>query len=231
MIMNKQLQDDLQKKLGYVFKNPSLLTTALTHSSYANENRKSGATSNERLEFLGDSILGMTVSLLIYKGNPKMSEGQMTRMRSELVCEKSLASLASHLGLGEYLQLGFGEDKSGGRERSSILADAVEAILAAIYLDGGFKPVEKLVSSYFQTVVYRAEYENTDYKTRLQEVIQEKAGRTLSYHVIDEKGPDHLKSYVVEVRLNGGVIGRGVGKTKKDAEQAAARLALAEISR
>ena len=229
--MSEQQHEKLQKTLGYTFKNPSLLTIALTHSSYANENKKSGAQSNERLEFLGDSVLGMTVALMIYKVQPGMPEGQMTRLRSELVCEKSLASLAEQIMLRDYLLVGYGEEKSGGRDRPSILADAVEAVLAAIYLDGGFKPVERVVSSFFGKGELLSYYKSTDYKTRLQEIIQEKAGRTLSYHITNETGPDHMKSYAVEVRLNGSIIGSGVGKSKKDAEQAAAQVALAEISR
>ena len=229
--MNEKSANELQKMLRYEFRNPALLKAALTHSSYANENKKSGAISNERLEFLGDSVLGMTVASIIFNGKPYMPEGQMTRLRSELVCEKSLASLASKLGIGEYLLLGHGEEKSGGRERPSILADTVEAILAAMYLDGGFKPVESLVSEYLSPDTNKTVFENTDYKTALQEVIQEKAGQILSYHVTDESGPDHLKSYTVEVRLNGANIGMGTGRSKKEAEQEAAHVALAEISR
>ena len=235
MIMNEQQLEqqfkELQKKLGYRFKNPDLLKTALTHSSYANENKKKGAGNNERLEFLGDSVLGMTVAAMIFNGKPNMPEGQMTRLRSELVCEKSLASLAATLGLGKCLLLGHGEERSGGRERPSILADAVEAIIAAIYMEGGFKPVERFVVQYLGPRAQLPEFENTDYKTSLQELIQEKPGQSLSYHVTDEHGPDHLKLYTVEVRLNGGLIGTGAGRSKKDAEQEAARAALAEISR
>ena len=225
--MNEQQMKDLQKKLGYKFKNPSLLRAALTHSSFANENKKTGVYSNERLEFLGDSVLGMTVATFIYNSKPDMPEGHMTRLRAELVCEKSLAALAVMLSLGEYMLLGRGEEKSGGRVRPSILADAVEAVLAAIYLDGGFSPVKRFVSKYLAPQENLREFESTDYKTSLQEAIQEKPGQTLSYHISDESGPDHMKSYAVEVRLNGIVIGRGEGKSKKGAEQAAACDALA----
>ena len=229
--MNEKFAAELQKKLRYKFRDTALLKAALTHSSYSNENRKSGAVNNERLEFLGDSVLGMTVATMIFNGKPNMPEGQMTRLRAELVCEKSLASLAAKLNLGEYLLLGHGEEKSGGRERPSILADTVEAVLAAMYLDGGFKPVERLVSEHLGPRADLPELENTDYKTSLQEVIQEKSGQTLSYHITDESGPDHMKFYTVEVRLNGKSIGRGSGRSKKEAEQDAARTALAEISR
>ena len=229
--MDENSSKELQKKLGYKFKNPALLRAALTHSSYANENRKSGALSNERLEFLGDSVLGMTVASIIFNGKPDMPEGQMTRLRAELVCEKSLASLAVSLSLGDHLLLGHGEEKSGGRDRPSILADLVEAILAAVYLDGGFKPVMRLVSEHLAPDADFAGFENTDYKTALQEVVQEKAGQRLSYHIVDESGPDHMKSYTVEVCLNGAHIGKGTGRSKKEAEQEAARAALAGFSR
>jgi ribonuclease-3 len=220
---------ELQKRLGYNFKDLSLLHTALTHSSYANENRKNGETSNERLEFLGDSVLGMMVAALIYHGKPDMPEGQMTKLRAELVCEKNLNSLALSIGLGECLLLGRGEEKGGGRERPSLLADAVEAVLAAVYLDGGFKPVTRLIKKHFSQKLDQLETENTDYKTALQEVIQEKQGQILSYRVVNESGPDHLKSFTVEVLLNANVIGCGVGKSKKEAEQTAAKSALGKI--
>lgn len=222
---------ELQGKLGYNFKNQELLNAALTHSSHANENKKNGILSNERLEFLGDSVLGMTVATLIFKSRPMMPEGQMTKLRAELVCEKSLAALAVTFGLGECLLLGRGEEKGGGRERPSILADAVEAVLAAIYLDGGFRPVARLIKVHLAPKLERLETENTDYKTALQEVVQEKHGQTLSYHIIGEIGPDHLKSFIVEVRLNGRAIGEGTGKSKKEAEQYAAKSALGAITK
>lgn len=223
--------NELEEKLDYNFKNPALLKAALTHSSYANENKKGGAVSNERLEFLGDSVLGMTVSALIYKNKPDMPEGQMTRLRAELVCEKSLASLAVTFGLGECLLLGRGEEKGGGRTRPSILADAVEAVLAAIYLDGGFEPVRKLITEHLTSQAERMQLENFDYKTALQEVVQEKSGQVISYHTIDESGPDHMKSFTVEVRLNDAFLGRGSGKSKKEAEQTAAKSALQSYSK
>ena len=229
--VNEQKILDLQKKLDYAFKRPTLLLTALTHSSYANEKKKSGAASNERLEFLGDSVLGMTIAQLIYSKRPTMPEGQMTRLRSELVCEKSLASLALELDLGECLLLGYGEERSGGRNRPSILADAVEAVIAAMYLDGGFEPVENLMNGFFEHRLLDSSFENTDYKTTLQEVVQEKAGRKLSYHIVGENGPDQMKIYDVEVKLDNNIIGYGSGRSKKEAEQAAARLALTEINR
>ena len=216
----------LQEKLGYRFKDAGLLQTALTHSSYANEHKSSGGVSNERLEFLGDSVLGMTVAAMIYLGKPNMPEGKMTRLRAELVCEKSLAELSSYFSLGECLLLGRGEEKGGGRARPSILADAAEAVLAAIYLDGGFEPVRSIVKKHLMTLTDHLQQENYDYKTELQELVQEKTGRTLSYHVTEESGPDHMKLFTVEVRLNGEKVGSGEGKSKKEAEQLAAKAAL-----
>ena len=217
----------LQEKLCYIFKDIELLQTALTHSSYSNEHKSSGGVSNERLEFLGDSVLGMTVASIIYLKKPYMAEGKMTRLRAELVCEKSLAELSSFLNLGECMLLGRGEEKGGGRVRPSILADAAEAVLAAVYLDGGFDPVRKIVTTYLMPLTDHLQQENSDYKTELQELVQEKTGRTLSYHVIEESGPDHLKRFSVEVRLNSETVGSGEGKSKKEAEQLAAKAALA----
>ena len=224
--MNKDQLCLLQERLEYTFRCAPLLCEALTHSSYANENKKSGAISNERLEFLGDSVLGMTVSSLIYDMYPDLSEGQMTRLRAELVCEKSLAEVAALLGLGECIRLGRGEEKGRGRERPSILADTVEAVIAAIYLDGGFEPVRRLISEHLAPSIAKRSVESTDYKTSLQEIIQEKSGQTLSYRVTDESGPDHQKTFTVEVSLNGQSLSSGSGKSKKEAEQAAAKAAI-----
>ena len=224
--MNEVQKNQLQNLLGYQFKDAGLLGVALTHSSYANENKKSGKISNERLEFLGDSVLNMTVAALIYEEMPNMPEGQMTRMRAELVCERRLATLAHELELGKCLLLGRGEEKGGGRHRPSILADAVEAVIAAIYLDGGFQPVRQLISKHLILDKNMPCVESSDYKTSLQELIQEKSGQTISYHTTDESGPDHMKSFTVAVKLNGVSIGQGVGRSKKEAEQAAAKAAL-----
>lgn len=224
--MNERCALQLQEKIGYVFRDKSLLETALTHSSYANESKEGTVSSNERLEFLGDSILGMTVAKLIFMMYPTMPEGKMTKLRAELVCEKSLSAVAADLELGRCLQLGRGEEKSGGRVRPSILADAVEALLAAVYLDGSPEEAEKLVNALLMAQVESLKTGNTDYKTALQEIVQVKSGQTLSYHIIGEHGPDHLKSFSVEVNINGKTIGTGTGATKKEAEQNAARNAL-----
>ena len=216
----------LQEKLNYTFNDPSILIKALTHSSFANEGGNKENESNERLEFLGDSLLGMTVALLIFNGKPELSEGQMTKLRAELVCESSLAELALELDLGTYLLLGRGEKNTGGSKRPSILSDAVEAVIAAIYLDGGFEPVRQFVSDFFVTRLSSPSKGFTDFKTRLQESIQVKKGQTLVYELIDEFGPDHDKSFTVDVKLNNKTLGTGKGKSKKRAEQEAAKAAI-----
>lgn len=222
----------LEKKLGYEFDDKSILETALTHSSYANENRGGGGNSNERLEFLGDSVLGMTVANYLYLNYPQMSEGGMTRLRAELVCEQSLHRVSNELGLGKYIRLGKGEEHSGGRKRSSILADAVEALIAALYLDGGFpvaiRFIEKHVLSDVRELGLR---KNSDFKTALQELVQQKSGQLLSYHVLGETGPDHDKRFEAEVCLNDKPMGTGIGRTKKEAEQEAAKKALEGLGR
>ena len=228
--MNERQLSEVQDKLDYRFSNPMLLVQSLTHSSYANENIKRGITCNERLEFLGDSLLGMTVAVLIYDSKPELTEGQMTKLRAELVCEKSLAGLANEFDLGLYIMLGHGEESGGGRSRPSILADAFEAVLAAIYLDGGFEPIMRFVSNCFKRRMDKPLPGISDYKTILQELIQERPGQTHIYVLIGEKGPDHDKTFTVEVNLNGKPIGTGKGKSKKSAEQAAAQAAIHNIT-
>lgn len=218
--------DGLEQKLGYKFNNINLLKNALTHSSYANEVRN-GFSSNERLEFLGDSVLSIVVSDYIYKHYPNMPEGELTKLRASLVCEKSLCAFSRELELGSYLMLGKGEDKGGGRERDSILADAFEAVLAAIYLDGGMEPARRHVMNFvLRELKHTDDGVFKDYKTALQEIIQRNPEESVTYILIDESGPDHDKSFTVEVRLNSNVIGKGTGKNKKRAEQMAAKEAL-----
>ncbi len=219
--------EEIEKKLGYVFKDKMLLQTALTHSSYANENHKSGAKCNERLEFLGDAVLGMTVAEELFKKNPDMPEGEMTRHRASLVCEDSLALTAEELKIGEYLRLGKGEEMGGGRKRKSILADAVEAVIAALYLDGGEDESRRMI---FKYILY-AGHRNTadDYKTELQELVQRRNGQVLKYNLTGSSGPDHMRVFNVAVELNGQIIGTGSGRSKKEAEQAAAAQALKEF--
>ena len=217
----------LEENLGYNFNNKRLLENALTHSSYANEIRN-GIASNERLEFLGDSVLSVIVSSYIYENFKKMPEGDLTRLRSSLVCEKTLCSFSRKLNLGEYLLLGKGERKNGGAERDSILADAFEALLAAVYLDGGIEPARRLVMYFIKKELetYDVKADFKDYKTLLQEIIQRNPEESVNYVLIDEKGPDHNKQFTVEVRLNSNTIGTGTGKSKKDAEEMAAKQAL-----
>ncbi len=219
--------ENLENRLGHKFKNINLLKNALTHSSYANEVRK-GFSSNERLEFLGDSVLSIIVSDYIYKKFPDMPEGELTRLRSSLVCEKALCSFSRELDVGSYLMLGKGEDKGGGRERDSILADAFEAILAAIYLDGGMNCARTFVMDFVLRELKSHKNDDVmkDYKTALQEIIQKNPEESVKYVLVDEKGPDHDKSFTVEVCLNSNVIGKGSGKNKKQAEQMAAKQAL-----
>lgn len=219
--------EGLEEKLGYKFKNIDLLKNALTHSSYANEVR-GGFSSNERLEFLGDSVLSIIVSDYIYRHYRSLPEGELTKLRASLVCEKSLCAFSRELELGKYLMLGKGEDKGGGRERDSILADAFEAVLAAIYLDGGMEPAKKHVMNFVLREIkhHSSEESFKDYKTVLQEIIQRNPEENLTYILTDESGPDHDKSFTVEVHLNSNVIGTGTGKSKKQAEQMAAKEAL-----
>lgn len=216
---------ELEKSIGYTFRDISLLKTALTHSSYANENRKTGALCNERLEFLGDAVLGVTVAEYLYRTHPEMPEGDMTCLRAELVCEQSLHEAAKRLGLGNYICLGRGEEQNGGRERGSILADATEAVIAAVFLDGG--DAKALIN---RLILGPAREKGTsgshDYKTMLQELIQRTSGHTLSYKTVGESGPDHSKTFTVCVMIDGRAVSQGDGRSKKEAEQAAAKSAL-----
>lgn len=219
----------LEEKIGYQFRDGGLLENALTHSSYANEHKQAGVPSNERLEFLGDSILGLVVADYLYRTRPDLPEGDLTRIRAALVCEGSLVEVAKALDLGSYLKLGKGEAHGGGRARPSIQADAVEAMLAAVYLDGGIGQARKLIHS----LILDQEQERTaagrDFKTTLQELIQREAGQVLSYRLVGEAGPDHAKVFSMEVLLNDAVIGAGQGRSKKEAEQAAAKAAVLAI--
>ena len=224
---------DLEEAIGYRFRNISLLQNALTHSSYANERWRNSLASNERLEFLGDSILGMIVAEHLYRNFPDRPEGELTRIRADLVCEKTLAKVANQVSLGQYLQLGHGEEQGGGRTRDSILADAVESVIAASYLDGGFEPPLAFIRRFILCDIPETttSLHNTDYKTTLQELVQQKKDQALTYVLTGESGPDHNKEFWVEVLLNGTVIGKGTGRSKKRAEQDAARIALEALSK
>ena len=218
---------DLQNKIGYQFKNPALLNEALTHSSYANEHKTQHIKYNERLEFLGDSVLSIVVSDYIYKNCPELPEGELTKLRASLVCEKSLYEFAKKIDLGKYLVLSKGERNNGGADRPSILSDAFEALIAAIYIDGGLAPASKHILNFVIPAIKNSKKKKiNDYKTTLQEIIQKNPGERLEYVLVKESGPDHNKHFVVEVHLNSNVIGKGGGRSKKEAEQQAAREAL-----
>ena len=219
----------LEEKLGYVFHDKELMLHALTHSSYANEHRSAGLTSNERLEFLGDSVLGMVVADYLFRIHGNMPEGELTRTRAALVCEGSLHEVAKTLGLGDYLRLGKGEDAGGGRTRPSILADATEALLAAVYLDGGLTPARAIIRKFILDKEQEKAVDR-DYKTALQELVQRTPGQAIVYELVDEIGPDHARVFVMEVSVGGMPTGRGRGRTKKEAEQLAARAALEKLS-
>ncbi len=217
---------ELEEAIGYRFHNISLLQNALAHSSYANERWHNGLLSNERLEFLGDSILGMLVAEYLFRSFPDRPEGDLTRMRADMVCEKTLASVADTLNLGKHLLLGKGEEQGGGRNRESILADAVESVIAACFLDGGLEAAENFIRRFILVKVPVHQLHNVDYKTQLQELVQQRKNQQLSYELIGESGPDHDKHFDVEVCLNGKVVGKGTGSSKKRAEQDAARAAI-----
>ncbi len=218
--------DKLEEKIGYHFHDRELLQTALTHSSYANE-KHGEAQSYERLEFLGDSILGLVTAEFLYTHEPRLPEGRMTRLRAELVCEVSLHKTALELGLGRYMRLGRGEEHTGGRERPSILADMVEAIIAAMYLDSGMEQAKSFIlSRILNDVEFGDSHRSADYKTQLQELVQRRSNQVITYRLKGESGPDHDKTFIFELLINGETCGEGSGKTKKEAEQMAARKAL-----
>ena len=217
---------DLEAAIGYSFNNIALLQNALSHSSYANERWHDSLKSNERLEFLGDSILGMVTAEYLYRNFPQRPEGELTRMRADMVCERALASVAERIELGKHLLLGHGEEAGGGRNRDSILADAVESVIAACFLDGGMEAARNFINTFVLTEVPVQKLRNADYKTALQELVQQKKNQALSYVLVGESGPDHDKQFQVEVKLNGRVVGTGVGKSKKRAEQMAAQAAI-----
>ncbi len=228
--MNKQYPaplSELERTIGYVFKDRSHLVLATTHSSYSNE-VKDGVGCNERLEFLGDSVLSLISSRYLYENYPELPEGEMSKTRASAVCEKTLCSLARRIDLGVYLRLGHGEECQNGRNRPSILADAFEALLAAIYLDGGLEPVRlfllPIISAEIDGIVESGA--DRDYKTALQQFVQQERGSLLEYKTVGESGPAHDKTFFVEVRLNGNVIGHGKGSSKRRAEQSAAKEAL-----
>jgi len=222
----------LEETIGYRFRNRKLLETALTHSSFANERHDSGEESYERLEFLGDSILGHITADYLYHHEPPIPEGRMTRLRAELVCEQSLHRIAQRLELGKYMRLGKGEERTHGRERPSILADMVESILAAMYLDSGSleEPRRFVMNELLLQADLGEQHRSEDYKTALQELIQRKPNQIISYEMLSQSGPDHDKTFVFQVLVNGVPVGQGRGRSKKEAEQMAAREALESLA-
>lgn len=229
MKINRRISSNIElfeQKINYEFKNKEYILEALTHSSYSNENKNYPF--NERLEFLGDSVLSIVISDYLFKKETKLPEGELTKIRANIVCEESLSEVSKNIHLGKYMLLGKGEEATGGRERISILADALEAVIAAIYLDGGIKcarefiltNMEKIINDSIKGKIFR------DYKTYLQEVLQSKGEQHIWYKLVEEKGPDHNKRFVMQVGINDEVLGVGEGKSKKDAEQVAAKSAL-----
>ncbi|BED91850.1 MAG: ribonuclease III [Candidatus Improbicoccus pseudotrichonymphae] len=219
---------DLENILGYDFKNKKLLKNALTHSSISNEK---GEVSYERLEFLGDSVLNLIVSEYIYKNFPNLPEGKLTKLRASLVKEKTLMKFSNLLNVGGFLRLSYGEEKGGGRSRSSILADVFEAIVAAVYLDNGIEDARKIVLKFIVSELESNDEDNfRDYKTEIQEFVQSLDNLSLTYEIVDSKGPDHDKIFVIELKINEKTVSTGEAKSKKEAEQKAAKAALVVLS-
>ena len=220
----------LQEEISYRFNDPNLLELALTHRSYANERSGGALQDNERLEFLGDSVLNSIISHLIMQRFPHCHEGEMTRLRASLVNEKSLARVSKDIGINQYLLLGRGESLRGGREKISVISDAYEALIGAVYLDGGFEKAFGVVEKQFGPLLDRGLTDDADFKTRIQQICQSRFGCTPQYRLSDLKGPDHDKTFGAEIFIDGRLYGYGIGKNKKEAEQNAAREALERIS-
>ncbi|MCI8786767.1 MAG: ribonuclease III [Eubacterium sp.] len=217
-------QEEFEKIIGYTFQNETLLRRALTHSSYANERHRKSE-DNERLEFLGDAVLELVSSEFLFLNYPKLSEGDLTKLRASLVCEPTLAACTAQIQLGEFVRLGRGEEQTGGRRRKSILSDALEAVIGAIYLDGGFTNAKEFILKFILTDIEHKKL-FYDSKTILQEFVQGNYEEALSYRLLEESGPDHNKNFTVEARIGDRAIGSGSGRTKKAAEQEAAYQAL-----
>lgn len=228
-MLNKKKTEEFEAKIGYCYKDKALLSLALTHSSYANEKNRGRLLNNERLEFLGDAVLELSSSEFIFKSYKNMPEGKMTKLRASIVCEPTLALCAKELQLGDYLLLGKGEAATGGRDRDSILSDAMEAVIGSIYLDGGFTNAKEFVNRFILSDIDNKKL-FFDSKTILQEMIQGVSKGVLSYHLLREEGPDHNKSFTVEAVLDGTPLSVGVGRTKKAAEQEAAYKAILSMN-
>ena len=221
--------EDLEKVIGYRFQDKKYLDIALTHSSYANEAKNAGP-NNERQEFLGDAVLSLIVADYIFR-HRKVPEGELTKIRASLVCESALAGFARQIRLGQHLKLGRGESQNGGSDRPSIISDAFEALIAAVYLDGGMEAARNFVLPFIVDIVEHATGTDLhDYKTQLQEVVQKNPEERVTYVLVEESGPDHDKTFYFEVLLNGGAVGKGAGRSKKEAEQMAAKDALEKLT-
>ncbi len=226
-------EQSFEEIIKYEFKNKSLLRCALTHTSYSNEHEAQGVKSNERLEFLGDSILGVVVSVYIFKHRIDLPEGDLSKIRSEIVCEDSLKKVADKIKVSDYIFLGKGEERNGGRRRKSILADVIEAIIAAIFLDSGVDKASEFIFNFMGDIISHAtgNEEDKDYKTRLQEEVQKTPGAKIVYEVISETGPDHMKEFEIALKINNKIVSTAKGGSKKKAEKEAARLALVDINK
>ncbi len=222
---------DLEKKIGYAFEDIKLLEEALTHSSYSNERRKEARSNNERLEFLGDSVLGIVISDYLFKNFQEMPEGELTKVRSKIVCETTLGECSRAIGLGAFMFFGKGEEMTGGRDRTSILADAYESLIASIYMDGGLEASRDFILTHMKKKISDAIAGKVflDYKTHLQELVQVNKSNKIKYEIIGEEGPDHCKVFHTQVSLNELVIGDGIGRSKKESEQEAAKMALRKV--
>lgn len=220
-----------EKNIQYNFKNQGLLKEALTHSSFSNERKDNSVHNNERLEFLGDAVLSIVISDYLFKNHVDLPEGELTKIRSKIVCESTLGECSRRISLGEFMYFGKGEEMTGGRKRTSILADAFEALIAAIYLDGGIEASRKFIMSYMKEFIQNAINGKVflDYKTHLQEIVQIRKDNRIKYEIIGEEGPDHCKLFYTQVKLNDIVIGYGKGRSKKEAEQEAAKMAIEKV--
>lgn len=223
--------EKLESRIGYIYRNKQYAINALVHSSFSNEHHSFAAKNNERLEFLGDAILDFVLSLMLYNNQANFSEGEMSKMRALIVCEASLNTCANAIGLGELIMLGKGEESNGGRNRPSILSDAMEAIIGSIYLDGGMDEAEGFIMHMLGDIYHKAVNGLLfmDYKTALQEELQKSGDVIIQYKLMESSGPDHSKTFKISVHANGKAIGVGVGKSKKDAEQMAAKAALEDM--
>lgn len=220
----------LERKLGLPFRNPELLRQAFTHSSYVNEHRMTASRDNERLEFLGDAVLELTVSEYLYAKFPERTEGELTKQRASIVCEPSLVQFAEALSFGQYVLLGKGEEMTGGRTRPALLADVFESFIGALYLDQGLEQVQRFLGQHmFPHIAWEGRSQTADYKTQLQELVQQQGASYLEYRIVDERGPAHEKEFISQVWMGEDMLGEGAGRSKKEAEQQAAAMALSRL--